>query len=299
MDEKKPPRVSIVVRAWGKQALTYACLDSICEHTEEGEYELILVDQAGLKDWERERYDPSEAERGEMHSWCDFLVITQQNLGAVTATNLGLQIAMTRPSDLVLILDNDTRIPKGDTGWLERWVHHFDNEEIGAAGAVTDCVLGPQDISVVPRTHTMAVERDGKAATQTGPIFVPWLTSFACMYRKKALLSMPASRHGTEEIAGMVRADGTLNQLREDWQEAHLWDERFNPGGWEGIDVSVRMGTRGWKLTVARDVYIHHRGSATFNKGDFEGLLQVNREKGREKWGERILEQLQIMRRVG
>ena len=118
--EKKPPRVSIIVRAFGEQALTYACLDSICEHTEEGEYELILVDQAGLKEWGDDPVDLSR--RSEMYDWCDFLVITQENLGAVTATNLGLQIAMTRPSDLVLILDNDTRIPDGDTGWLERWV---------------------------------------------------------------------------------------------------------------------------------------------------------------------------------
>ncbi len=297
MDEKKPPRVSIVVRAFGEQELTYACLDSICGHTPEDDYELILVDQAGLKDWADDSTDLGK--RLEMHLWCDFLVITQENLGAVTATNLGLQIAMTRPSDLVLILDNDTRIPKGDTGWLERWVHHFDNEEIGAAGAVTDYVSGPQNIAVVPRTHTKALVRDGKVMTQTGPIFVPWLISFACMYRKAALKSMPASKYGVQEIAGMVRGDGTFDQSIEDWQESYLWDERFNPGNWEDIDVSVRMGSRGWKLTVARDVYIHHRGSVTFKKGDFEGLLQVNREKGREKWGERILEQLQIMRRVG
>jgi len=288
-DEEKAPRVSIIVRAWGEQKLTNACLDSIEEYTPEDDYELILVDQESA----------GNSECGARWPLCDFVVCTKVNLGAVTATNLGLQIAMTRPSDLVLILDNDTRIPGGDTGWLERWIHHFDDEEIGAAGAVTDYVSGPQNISVTPRTHTKAVERDGKAVTQTGPIIVPWLISFACMYRKKALLSMPASRHGSQEIAGMVRGDGTLDQSVDDWQMAHLWDERFNPGNWEDIDVSVRMETRGWKLTVARDVYIHHRGSVTFNKGDFQGLLAVNQEKGREKWGERILEQLQIMRRVG
>lgn len=293
------PRVSIIIRAWGEQGLTYACLESLVENTTdiEEQAEIILVDQAGLRDWE----DGLTGKRDEMHSWCDFLVITRENLGAVTATNLGLQIAMTRPSDLILILDNDTRIPDGDTGWLERWVHHFDDEKVGAAGATTDYVAAVQHIAKVPRSHTKAIEQDGRQKTWTGPYTVPWLISFACMYRKAALKSMPAPRFGTDELSqpGVILPDGTLNQEKDDWQEAHLWDERFNPGNWEDIDVSIRLATRGWKLVVARDVYIHHRGSVTFKKGDFGGLLRVNKEKGVAKWGEAVLERLRIARRVG
>jgi hypothetical protein len=45
---------------------------------------------------------------------------------------------------------------------------------------------------------------------------------------------------------------------------------------------------------VAQSVWIHHEGSQTFNKYDFEGLLERNTEKLVEKYGETRLELLDI-----
>jgi len=213
-----------------------------------------------------------------------------ENMGAVRATNAGLMLSMLNPSEFVLVLDDDTEIPKGDVEWLDRWLKHFDDPKVGAAGATTDYVAGAQNIEVCPETYDKAW-KDEKTGAQgmEGPVFAPFLISFACMYRKSALKKMYAPSIGHEGIALAEKSEAPLAR-------SFLWDERFEPGNSEDIDVSVRLRLAGYQLKIARDVYIHHKGSQTFKgvEGGFDALLEANRQKMVEKWGIEILSKLHL-----
>ncbi|MNN64136.1 hypothetical protein D3C81_1795620 [compost metagenome] len=66
-----------------------------------------------------------------------------------------------------------------------------------------------------------------------------------------------------------------------------LLDERFSPGHYEDDDFCYRARQAGFRLQIARDTFIYHRGSASFGKQGNEalqGLVEQNRLKFIEKW---------------
>jgi len=147
-------------------------------------------------------------------------------------------------------MDNDTRIPEGDTEWLNRWIAEMERHaDCGASGATTSYSNIPQHILAVPQTYTADWD-NGEAEN----IPVIHFVSFAVMLRKDAV------------------------------RQVGLWDERYNPGNWEDTDYAIQMRLAGWTLRVAQSVYIHHEGSRTFGK-DLKQLLATNKLKFIEKWG--------------
>jgi len=67
-----------------------------------------------------------------------------------------------------------------------------------------------------------------------------------------------------------------------------MWDERFNPGNCEDLDITLRVRRAGFNLKVAKDVFIKHYCHKTFENMDLQNLIKVNEKKLLEKWGERI-----------
>ena len=67
-----------------------------------------------------------------------------------------------------------------------------------------------------------------------------------------------------------------------------LFDEYFDLSG-EEIDFCLRAKNEGFKIGIAKDVYIHHFGSVTFlNIGGIEyykGICAESDRKLNEKWG--------------
>lgn len=185
------------------------------------------------------------------------------NHGSVRAINIGIQHAMLSTAPYILLLDNDTEIPSGDTGWLERWLKYFDDPKVGAAGAVSDYVSGMQYVENVPDRYTKAFEEGGKQHPKD-PTEAPLLVSFAMMLRKEAV------------------------------KQCGLWDEQYEPGNYEDYDYSIRLRDAGWKLVVADSVWIHHKGSQTFGKMGFQNLLDTNGRKFVNKWGVDKLRQMGI-----
>ena len=232
--------VDIIIRAKNGHDLTRACIDSIVKNTPDS-YRLILVD-----DGSSTFQDASE---------CDYYVRSSESRGAVTATNLGLAIALQLSGDYVIVLDNDTRVPDGDKTWLDRWIGELEQAgpETAAIGATTNFANPPQHILTVPQTYTADWRNEGKAGEKNNPP-VRWFVSFAVLLRKSAL-----------RVCG-------------------LWDEQFNPGNWEDTDYAITLRKSGFQIRVARSVYIHHDGHKTFGK-DLHQLLATNKEKFLRKWG--------------
>ncbi len=269
--------VDIVVRCYKSIELTSACVDSIVANTDPALYRLTIVENMPECPTRKELLTndvPFPATAGVLvgmdnGEWFQYVRLPA-NMGAVRASNVGFMLSYLSPAQFILILDNDARIPDGDKDWLERWMRHFDDPEVGAAGATSDRVAGYQQILKVPEVYLKEWQNPKSGDHgETGPIFVPWLISFACMYRKEAMAKI---------------AD-----------PCGLWDERFEPGNSEDIDASLRLREAGYKCALSSDIYVHHDMSATFTKNfDFGELLRTNHAKLVKKWGQEKLTKMGV-----
>lgn len=285
---RRDVKVSIIVRAWMKSMAaydqTFACLSSLTAACGTTSHVIGVFNESETDD--------------SLYGMVDTAVVLHANYGAVRATNVGLQLAMLDPSEFILVLDNDTRFPEGDAKILDRWMAHFEDENVGAAGAMTDYVSGWQNVEAMNHRYTKKVEKSNQGGPgHTGPIYAPWLISFACMYRKLALQTCPPPEIGGDEIAQRTGNGAFPLKLQADEvQRGWLWDERYEPGNSEDIDISYRLAFRGWKLVVANDVYVHHLGSQSFKELDFKNLVQGNVTKLADKWGLHVLQATGLMR---
>lgn len=235
------PTVDIIVRAKDGHDLTRACLDSVFSNTPQSSFRLILVDDGSSPPFEG-------------HS--DVLLRCAESSGAVTATNLGLAVALQGPAPYVMVMDNDTEVPEGDRGWLARFVSELEQAGPGCAavGATSNFVSGHQHILACPQTYTGDWEDgDNKRGSGANPV-VPVFVSFCVLLRKDAI------------------------------RRVGLWDEQYNPGNWEDTDYALQLRAAGYNVRVARSVYVHHKGHATFGD-DLRQLMETNREKFAAKWG--------------
>lgn len=237
------PEVDIVIRCKDGYELTEACINSILANTERQRVRIILSDDGSSdlqKHWDE----------------VDIYVKHRKAHGAVTATNLGLQASLAfSDSEYVMVMDNDTRVPEGDVGWLDRFIAELERyPDTGCVGATTNYANPPQHILSVPQTYTADWSaEDGSGGVKDNPPSI-WFISFCCLLRK-----------------GVVRHLG-------------LWDEQYNPGNFEDTDYAVRIREAGLQIRVARSVYIHHEGHKTFST-QLKSLLAENRVKFIRKWG--------------
>jgi GT2 family glycosyltransferase len=156
-----------------------------------------------------------------------------------------------------MVLDNDTEIPEGDFGWLERFVGELEEggPSTGCVGATTNFANPPQHILTSPTTYTAAWsdEKSGRVGLHENPA-APWFISFAVLFKKDVMKALGP------------------------------WDDRYNPGNWEDTDYSMSMRCAGYEIRVARSVYIHHKGHTTFGTG-LKRLLEDNAVRFQQKWG--------------
>lgn len=245
---REPYQVDILIRGWGGLELTKRCIQSILDTTDMNRVHITYVDNGSSRD--------------ELLDLMKFYQLSQVqyvslpfNHGSVRAINVGLSLAMMSESAYVLLLDNDTEIPEGDRGWLDRFLASFEDETVACAGATSSYTSLYQHIERVPNLYQKAfTDEAGNEHISTPPNF-PLLVSFAMMLRKSAV------------------------------EQVGLFDEQYEPGNCEDFDYTLSLCDAGYKCVIASSVYIKHVGSQTFSKFDFEGLLSTNYSKLVEKWG--------------
>src|SRR5207244_990457 len=96
------PRVSIVIAAFDRHAFTRACIRSIVRHTEPGQYEIIVVDDAS-----DERVSSALGHVSGLG-----IVRNESNLGFIGSCNRGATLAR---GEVVVFLSHDTLV---SDGWL-------------------------------------------------------------------------------------------------------------------------------------------------------------------------------------
>lgn len=246
-DFRRDYEVDILIRGWGNTALTKKLLYSLIHQTDLSRVHITYVDNGSPRD---DLTSLLLTYRGDYLTY----VALPFNHGSVRAINVGLALAAMSPAPYVLLLDNDTHIPNGDLTWLDRWLSYFEDEQVGAAGAVSDYTSGWQNCESNPDVFQKDWEADGQAGTKEPPN-LPILVSFAMMLRKAAI------------------------------RQVGLFDEQFEPGNCEDYDYTLRLMDAGWKNIVANSVWIHHEGSQTFGPMGLMELVNKNMHKLVAKYG--------------
>lgn len=179
------------------------------------------------------------------------VILNDDNRGFAPAVNQGLQVATGRQ---LMLLNNDCVVT---TGWLEGLLDALDDHESnGLVGPVSNNVSGEQQIAIPYRDMS---SMDG----------------FAWDCRSHRTLTV------TDRLVGFC-----LLFRRQVMDRIGLLDEQFEVGCFEDDDFCRRAQLAGFRSVIARNVFVHHYGSATFKGSgvDFGEIMQKNERRYREKW---------------
>lgn len=183
------------------------------------------------------------------------VIRNSENRGFPAAVNQGLELVT---GEQILLLNNDTVLT---TGWLTHLLEAlYADDKIGLVGPVSNCAPGAQRVRDIPYAPDL-IGMDGFAwdiATRNA-----------------------SQREETDTLSGFCLLFRT-----ELYQQLGRLDERYGIGTMEDDDYCLRASQAGWKVIVAKDVYIHHAGHRTFQAlgMDFDALAEQNRRRFSEKW---------------
>jgi GT2 family glycosyltransferase len=180
------------------------------------------------------------------------VIVNEANRGFAGGNNQGIEAAR---GEYVVLLNNDTIITKG---WLRRLIAH-------AAADVG--LVGPMSNYVATRAQRVAAEYT-----------LEQLQKFAVLHARK---------HADEAVRTDFLSGFCWLVRREVFERIGLLDEKFALGGYEDNDFCRRAAGAGYALVLARDVFIHHFGSKSF-EGNRLDRSRIQDENGRlfaEKWG--------------
>jgi GT2 family glycosyltransferase len=243
------PYASIIVATYNNFHLTRLCIETLYRYTDCTNFELIVVDNAS-EDGTRDYLESLQK------FLPNFLVIfNTKNEGFARATNTGI---MHSRGDYLVLLNNDTIVTRG---WLVRLISYIEKDpKVGIVGPVTNSAGNEQMI----HARYSSIEELERFAEQR-------LKDFEGRYfeiESLAMFCMVFRRRLIDEIG--------------------LLDERFGLGTFEDDDFCYRARLRGYKLTCAEDVFVHHFGRGTTRTwGDHEylKLFEHNRRLFEQKWG--------------
>ena len=224
-----PPRIAIVIVTYNSARDIDAVLRSLTQAPPTAAYSIVVVDNASS--------DGTPAHIRE--AWPRVqLIESGSNIGFAAANNRGIRALS---SELVLLLNPDTRVP---TGTVDSLVSHLDARADVA-------IVGPR-----------IVDGQGRAELSFGSMISP-----LAELRQKVLVS--GHDRGSWPIAGIV--DRMTRQTRDvDWvsgacllirrsdlEAVGLLDERFFLYT-EDVDLCASVRARGRRVMFAADVEIEH-----------------------------------------
>ncbi len=240
---------SIIILTYNNSNYTKECLDSVFQWTDVP-FELIIVDN-GSTDNTVQLLD------NYARSYSNITIIRNLvNKGFPAGVNQALHNAR---GEYIILLNNDVVVTKG---WLRHLIETAkQNDKIGIVGAVTNNISGWQkDNSAwyVSKEH-MQFHAEQTARNYRGEYYETTRVRFFCTLLTRSLLT---------KIGGL--------------------DEIFTPGNYEDDDYCLRAQLAGYSIVIARGVFVHHYGSASFTaegKEAFQNVLIENLKKFKAKWG--------------
>lgn len=247
-NKKYDEKVSIVIVTYNNWLLSQNCLRSVLENTDEYEIEVIVVDNCSTDETRLELARINDS-RMQIH-------YMKENLGFAKGNNFGIKQAS---GDYVILLNNDTIVPNG---WLHRIISKFTDEKIGMVGPMSNSVGNEQivDFYVPDERNGVALDylnlhyhfNDGNSCETE-------MLGFFCV----------AIRYKVIDKVGLL-------------------DENFGIGMFEDDDYCYRVRQADYKLLIAEDAFVFHKGSAAFKKIDdnkYMNLWDKNKKYFQEKHG--------------
>lgn len=233
--------VSIIIISYnGLYETTAPCLHSIFEQTEYADFEVIVVDNNSTDG--TQDYLKVLAGREPRLKY----ILNTTNRGFAGGNNDGIKMANGR---FLILLNSDTRVSKG---WLERIVDVLASDPaIGLAGPVSNSTGNEQTVYITATTPEEILDEGVLWARMSRGDIVPMeRLCFFCV----------ATRRDVVDKVGLL-------------------DENYGLGFYEDDDYCLRVKNAGFRLVCCEDVFVYHRGSASFGKAPCKTreLLKKNR----------------------
>lgn len=234
-------RISIIILSFNNyEETTGKCLAVLATDPDFRKWEVIVVDNASDAKTQQQL-----GEARNRYPEVNF-VLNSQNVGFAAGNNIGIKQAK---GDIYILLNSDA-FPT--PGMLGRLVEHFmRDKQLGMVGPVTNAAGNEQCI------YTRAGDMEEKiregllyAASGKSETLSAYRLDFFC-----------------------VAIPGHIIKL------VGLLDEDFGRGYYEDLDYSLRVKAAGYRLGVAEDTFVYHRGSASFGKIPSETKALLKRNK--------------------
>ena len=175
-------------------------------------------------------------------------VFNKHNLGYAAGNNIGIVLST---GDVVILLNSDTEVPIGMIGRLT--AHFVSDHRLGMIGPVTNAAGNEQAILATAGSIEGKIEQGLRYANDGGnELLTTYRIDFHCV---------AISREAINKVG--------------------LLDEEFGRGYYEDFDYSLRVKQSGFDLRVAENVFVYHRGSASFSKLPLEIKQLMKRNKKR------------------
>lgn len=244
-----PEKVSIVIVVHnGLDELTRPCLDSVFSSSDGCDVEVVVVDN-GSSDGTAGYLE--ELSAAEPRLKC---VFNRQNRGYAGGNNDGIRAAS---GDYLVLLNNDTLVTPG---WIPGLLAPLVlDRTVGLSGPVTNACGNEQAIYVSGSTpQDILAEGLDWAEKSRGDRFDTERIGFFCVAMRRELLA-----------------------------KVGLLDESFGRGFYEDDDYCLRVRGAGYRFVCVEDVFVFHRGSASFNRMPKESreLMRRNLRLLEEKHG--------------
>ncbi len=249
------PKVSIVIPVYNQVHYTYACLQSILEHSKGIDYEVIIAD------------DVSTDATARLQEFTENLVIIRNasNQGFLKNCN---HAAKSARGEYIVFLNNDTRVTEG---WLDSLLDLIESDEsIGMVGS-------------------KLVYPDGRLQEAGGII---WSDGSGWNYGRFDDPSKCAYNY-VREVDYISGAAIMLSSKL--WRSIGGFDERFAPAYCEDSDLAFTVRKRGLRvLYQPKSVVIHDEGISNGTDVHGSGLKRYqleNSEKLKQKWKKELRRQ--------
>lgn len=246
-------KISIIILSFNNyQETTGKCLDVLSTDSDFKNWEVIVVDNASDANTQQQL-----AEAKHRYPEVNF-VYNSQNVGFAAGNNIGIKLAT---GDIFILLNSDAFPPPGMLG---RLVEHFAHDtQLGMVGPVTDAAGNEQCI------YTKANNMEEK--TKEGLLYATSGECIALSAYRLDFFCVAIPRHVFKLVGGL--------------------DEKFGRGYYEDLDYSLRVKAAGYRLGVAEDTFVYHRGSSSFGKipGETKALLKRNKRLIIQKHGPRVI----------
>ncbi len=242
-------KISIIILSFNNyEETTGLCLNALAADPDFSKWEVIVVDNASDANTQQQL---AEAKR--RYPEVNF-VFSARNVGFAAGNNIGIKLAT---GDIIILLNSDAFPSPGTLG---RLIEHFaHDEQLGMVGPVTNAAGNEQCIyTSVGSQEERTNEGLRYASSGERDTLLAYRLDFFCV-------AIP--RHVLDQVG--------------------LLDEDFGRGYYEDLDYSLRVKAAGFKLGVAEDVFVYHRGSTSFGKlpRETKELLKRNKRLVVQKHG--------------